>query len=452
MAAVQRLPLPPAASPQLSRGNPGTSRDAPAPICRYWKSGHCSRKPCRFLHGDPAAPAARKKRNNTWVNTSSQIASPSPTTTNAAVPSVPPPTTKRRAEQAQQVPPPTKRHAEQDEQAPPPPKRGCRAQDQQEEPGGSSGAWCAGDDIRGVARLEGHANAITGVAVPEGSGTLYSGSLDGTVRAWDCGTGRCVHVASAHEGEVGRLIAMGPWVLVGVRGAVKALHTGSGKELQLRLPAGAQITTLLAEDDERLFAGAEDGAIYIWRLDREHQRFDEVAALAGHEGHAFASLAQGKGALYSGSVDGGIKVWDLETRRCIFSFAGHVSRITALLCWDRFLLSSSDDGTVKVWRSKPGHGDDDLELEVHYTHKEEGQRVVSMDGTHDANKKPVLLVACGDGVIRVYDLPSFKRSGQIPCDGEVTAMSLRTPGVVFTGDESGEVRVAKWAPAGGSSS
>ncbi|KAM0828356.1 hypothetical protein ACQ4PT_067615 [Festuca glaucescens] len=138
---------------------------------------------------------------------------------------------------------------------------------------------------------------------------------------------------------------MGPWVLVGVRGAVKALHTGSGKELQLRLPAGAQITTLLAEDDERLFAGAEDGAIYIWRLDREHQRFDEVAALAGHEGHAVASLAQGKGALYSGSVDGGIKVWDLETRRCIFSFAGHVSRITALLCWDRFLLSSSDDGT-----------------------------------------------------------------------------------------------------------
>jgi hypothetical protein len=170
MAAVQRLPLPPAACPQLSRGNPGTSRDAPAPICRYWKSGHCSRKPCRFLHGDPAAPAARKKRNNTWVNTSSQIASPSPTTTNAAVPSVPPSTTKHRAEQAQQVPPPTKRHAEQDEQAPPPPKRGCRAQEQQKEPGGGSSAWCAGDGIRGVARLEGHAKAVTGVAVPEGSG------------------------------------------------------------------------------------------------------------------------------------------------------------------------------------------------------------------------------------------------------------------------------------------
>lgn len=97
--------------------------------------------------------------------------------------------------------------------------------------------------------------------------------------------------------------------------------------------------SLLAEDDERLFAGAEDGAIYMWRLDRGHQRFDEVAALAGHDGHAVASLAQGKGALYSGAADGGIRVWDLETRRCVCSFAGHASRVTALLCWDRFLLS-----------------------------------------------------------------------------------------------------------------
>uniref|UniRef100_A0A453IZE9 Uncharacterized protein n=1 Tax=Aegilops tauschii subsp. strangulata TaxID=200361 RepID=A0A453IZE9_AEGTS len=319
----------------------------------------------------------------------------------------------------------------------------------QEPPGGD--AWCVGDGIRGVARLEGHSKAVTGVAVPEGSAKLFSGSLDGTVRAWDCGTGQCVRVAPVQEGEVGRLIAMGPWVLVGVRGAVRALQAGSGEELRLRLPfAAAQVTALLAEDDERLFAGVEDGAIYMWRLDRGRQRFDEVAALAGHDGHAVASLAQGKGALYSGAADGGIRVWDLETRRCVCSFAGHASMVTALLCWDRFLLSSSVDGTVKAWRSNPNRGDVDPELEVHYTHREEGERVVTMDGTHDADKKPVLLVSRGDGVVRVYDLPSFKPRGQIHCNGEVTATSLRTPGVIFTGDASGEVRVAKWTPAAAS--
>ncbi|XP_044982934.1 zinc finger CCCH domain-containing protein 17-like [Hordeum vulgare subsp. vulgare] len=447
MAAVQRRqPLPPA-SHKLRRGEPACSGTAPPPVCRYWKSGHCVRKPCRFLHADPAqAPppsvVVAKKRSNTWVNTSSKIAKPSAATDGgeAAVPPVPPTTTKPSPATnvvGAAVPPvpPTKPDQ--------PPVR------VQEQPVG--GVWCVGDGIRGVARLEGHSKAVTGVAVPEGSGKLFSGSLDGTVRAWDCATGQCVRVAPVQEGEVGRLIAMGPWVLLGVRGAVRALHAGSGNELRLRLPAAAaQVTALLAEDDERLFAGAEDGAIYMWRLDRERQRFDEVAALAGHGGHAVASLAQGKGALYSGAADGGIRVWDLETRRCVCSFAGHASIVTALLCWDRFLLSSSVDGTVKAWRSKPDHGDVDPELEVHYTHREEGERVVAMDGTHDAGKKPVLLVSRGDGVVRVYDLPSFKPRGQIRCNGEVTAMSLRTPGVAFTGDASGEVRVVKWTPAAAS--
>ncbi|CAM0870725.1 unnamed protein product [Alopecurus aequalis] len=423
-AAVQRVPIP------LRRGNNPISRA----VCRYWKSGNCSRKPCRFLHADPPPPpvGATKKRTNTWLNPSSQPI-PTTTTTSAAVPPVPP-----------------TRHAQPDEQAPPPPKRGCRAQE--EEPARAAGTWCVGDGIRGVARLAGHARAVTGVAVPEGSGRLFSGSLDGTVRAWDCGTGQCVGVALIQEGEVRRLTAMSPWVLAGARGAVIALHTGSGEEHRLPLPAAGTRITALLDDDEHLFAGAEDGAIYIWSLDRERQRFEEVAALAGHDGHAaVASLARGKGALYSGLADGVIMAWDLATRRRVCGFAGHASRVTALLCWDQFLLSASDDGTVKVWRSKHDHKDGvDPELEVHYTHREEEggyPRVVAMDGTHDADGKPVLLVARGDGVVRLYDLPSFKARGEIRCDGEVTAISVRTPGMVFTGDESGEVRVAKWTPA-----
>ncbi|XLS50610.1 hypothetical protein HN51_011287 [Arachis hypogaea] len=36
--------------------------------------------------------------------------------------------------------------------------------------------------------------AITGIALPAGSDKLISGSIDGTVRAWDCNTGRCVNM------------------------------------------------------------------------------------------------------------------------------------------------------------------------------------------------------------------------------------------------------------------
>ncbi|KAK1651188.1 hypothetical protein QYE76_068993 [Lolium multiflorum] len=115
----------------------------------------------------------------------------------------------------------------------------------------------------------------------------------------------------------------------------------------MRLPAARKVAVLLAEDDEQMFAGGEDVTIYIWRLKRERQRLDEVAALTAHDGHAGASLAQGKGTLYSGSADVRIRAWDHETLGCICSFLGHASTVTALLCWDWFLPSSSENGTVK---------------------------------------------------------------------------------------------------------
>ncbi|KAL6645513.1 hypothetical protein ACP70R_017121 [Stipagrostis hirtigluma subsp. patula] len=419
MAVVQQRLSFPLAPAQPRRGNHGPG-NMPPPVCRFWKYGHCNRNPCRFLHADVAPPpppaAAAVKKPNTWVNPSS----------------VPKPGG-GEAKLASRLPP--MKRPQDDARPASPPKRLGGGQ----EPGG----WCVGDGFCGVAQLKGHAKAVTGVALPEGSDKLFSGSLDGTVRVWDCNTGQCVHVAPIQEGEVGSLVSMGPWVLVGVRGAVRALHTGTGKELRLRGPAAAtMVTALLAEDDEHLFAGTEDGVVYMWRMDQGRHCFDEVAALTGHE-KAVVSLAQGKGTLYSGSADGSVRAWDLESRRCICTLAAHASSVTALLCWEQVLLSSSDDASVKVWRAKPDR--DDLDLEVHYVHAE-GERVVAIDGTHDADKKPVLMVSRGDGIVRVYDLPSMKNRGHIRCNGEARTVSLRSPGAVFTGDASGEVRVVKWTP------
>jgi WD40 repeat protein len=118
-----------------------------------------------------------------------------------------------------------------------PPERLCGGED-------VAAGWCVGDGFRGVAQLQGHTKAVTGVAVPEGSGKLFSGSMDGTVRVWDGSTGQCVHVAPIQEGEVASLVSIGPWVVVGVRGAVMALHTGTGKELRLRGPAASTLVTV----------------------------------------------------------------------------------------------------------------------------------------------------------------------------------------------------------------
>ncbi|RYR68720.1 hypothetical protein Ahy_A03g015198 [Arachis hypogaea] len=48
--------------------------------------------------------------------------------------------------------------------------------------------------IEKTADVEDVVTAITGIALPAGSDKLISGSIDGTVRAWDCNTGRCVNM------------------------------------------------------------------------------------------------------------------------------------------------------------------------------------------------------------------------------------------------------------------
>lgn len=52
---------------------------------------------------------------------------------------------------------------------------------------------------------------VTGIALPVGSDKLYSGSSDGTLRAWDCHTGQCIGLNNLGA-EVTCLVAEGPWI------------------------------------------------------------------------------------------------------------------------------------------------------------------------------------------------------------------------------------------------
>lgn len=41
--------------------------------------------------------------------------------------------------------------------------------------------------------LAGHTEAIGGISMPSGSNKLYSGSVDGSVRIWDCNSGKATN-------------------------------------------------------------------------------------------------------------------------------------------------------------------------------------------------------------------------------------------------------------------
>ena len=65
--------------------------------------------------------------------------------------------------------------------------------------------------------------AVTAIAYPSGGDKLYSGSIDGTLRVWNCHTGQCEHVIDLGA-EVCSLIQEGPWIFVGLPNLVKVLH------------------------------------------------------------------------------------------------------------------------------------------------------------------------------------------------------------------------------------
>ncbi|XP_057762700.1 zinc finger CCCH domain-containing protein 48-like [Arachis stenosperma] len=245
-------------------------------------------------------------------------------------------------------------------------------------------SWFYGDGFTTLAKLYEHKKVVTGIALPSGSDKLYSGSTDGTVRAWDCNTGHCVNTISV-DSEVTSLISEDQWIFAGIKNAVKAWNIQTGANVTLDGPKG-QVLSLNVGNDI-LLAGAEDGVIYAWRCNSEPKAespFELVATLSGHTKPVVCLAIGCHKMLYSGSMDHSIKVWDLDTLQCTMTLNGHTDVVTSLICWDNYLLSSSSDCTVNVWVCT-----EEGTLKVAYTHIVENA-VLRLYGMTDADAKPIL--------------------------------------------------------------
>ncbi|XLS80838.1 hypothetical protein HN51_046669 [Arachis hypogaea] len=295
-------------------------------------------------------------------------------------------------------------------------------------------SWFYGDGFSTLAKLHEHNKAITGIALPAGSNKLISGSTDGTVRAWDCNTGRCVNMIHLNS-PVTSLISEGPWIFAGVKNAVKAWNIHTGADVTLDGPKG-QVLSLNVGNDI-LLAGAEDGVIYAWRCSFESP-FKTVATLSGHSKPVVCLAIGCHRMLYSGSMDHSIKVWDLDTFQCTMTLNGHTDFVTSLICWDNYLLSGSSDCTVNVWVCT-----EEGTLEVTYTHTHQ-IAVLGLYGMTDVEAKPILFCSCKDNSVRMYELPTFLERGRLFTRQEVRSFQIGPGGLFFTGDGTGLLNVWKW--------
>jgi WD40 repeat protein len=53
-----------------------------------------------------------------------------------------------------------------------------------------------------ILKLKGHTASVSCLELVEDENTLFSGSMDNTVRQWDLKTGDCIKVYQGHDGEI----------------------------------------------------------------------------------------------------------------------------------------------------------------------------------------------------------------------------------------------------------
>ncbi|KAF2290417.1 hypothetical protein GH714_012900 [Hevea brasiliensis] len=273
-------------------------------------------------------------------------------------------------------------------------------------------SWFYGDWFSTLAKLKGHIQAVSGIALPSRSDKLFSSSSDGTVHVWDCNTGQSTRVINVGV-KIGALISEGPWIFVGLPNIVKAWNIETAAEFNLDGPVGQVNAIAVADVVDMLFAGAQDGAILAWKGSAKNPNpFELASSMKGHTS-AVICLTIGRNRLYSGSVDNTIRAWDLDTLQCVHTLSGHNDAVTSLICWDQYLLSCSLDKTIKAWAfTEEGN------LDVIYTHNEE-HGAIALCGMPDAEAKPILLCSCSDNTVYLYELPTFIERGRIFSKSEV---------------------------------
>ncbi|CAH2080127.1 unnamed protein product [Thlaspi arvense] len=107
----------------------------------------------------------------------------------------------------------------------------------------------------------------------------------------------------------------------------------------------------------------------------------------------------------------------------------HTNTVTSLLCWDQFLLSSSLDGTRKVWACLENGS-----LKVTSTRRQ-ALSVHALYGMHDAEGKPIMFCSYQNRSV------ILKKEERISRRTRSRQSQFGPESLLFSGDKSGKLRV-----------
>nr|XP_009935318.1 PREDICTED: LOW QUALITY PROTEIN: F-box/WD repeat-containing protein 7 [Opisthocomus hoazin] len=238
---------------------------------------------------------------------------------------------------------------------------------------------------------------------------IISGSTDRTLKVWNAETGECIHTLYGHTSTVRCMHLHEKRVVSGSRDAtLRVWDIETGQCLHVLMGHVAAVRCV-QYDGRRVVSGAYDFMVKVWDPETETC----LHTLQGHTNRVYSLQFDGVHVV-SGSLDTSIRVWDVETGNCIHTLTGHQSltsgmelkknillgelklpsckssclpevfisyaglsdiafslqmqmlwfavtgpnkhqsAVTCLQFNKNFVITSSDDGTVKLWDLKTG--------------------------------------------------------------------------------------------------
>ncbi|KAL0441119.1 UNVERIFIED_CONTAM: protein JINGUBANG [Sesamum radiatum] len=173
-----------------------------------------------------------------------------------------------------------------------------------------------------------HADAVSGLAVNNDAGLMYSVSWDKSFKIWQISSDmHCLESVRAHSDAVNAII-VNPF-------------------------------------DKTIYTGSADGYIKVWRKPDGRKKHQLLTAIAKHESSVNAlALTRDGSVLCSGGGDKKILVWERGNENdqnhdhmfvsCCLK--GHGGPILCLVHVNGVLISGSSDRTVRIWKYGKGFG------------------------------------------------------------------------------------------------
>ncbi len=191
-----------------------------------------------------------------------------------------------------------------------------------------------------------HALAVS----PDGA-RVAAGCKDGSVRVFECGTGKCGHALEGHRGYV-RAVAFasaGEVVSAADDGSVRVWDTRSGRSvLTLDGHLGGVLAIAVSPDDGSVVSGGRDGTVRVWHLATGELK----ATAAAHRGRVQAVACGQDGRVLSGGRDGWVVEWDLRKGRELRTYAHGTGVEDVMYLPDGgSLCSAGQDGRLIVWKT-----------------------------------------------------------------------------------------------------